>query len=191
MLRNTMAIAPDELVLTAGCVHVGEGSILREALAILSAQGRNLRCIVIPRYPEKSSVIKEELGPQTLCITEASIAASWTTCIIARVGILDTMYKLCDIAFIGGTFVPVGGHNVWDAARHVLPVLFGPDYHTQQESCTQLLNAGVGFCVADARSLADQIYRLSERNNIQVHAALTALNQDMQQRLDQIEKVLP
>ena len=107
-----MGIAPDETVLTAGCIHVGEGTVLREALAILAAQGLSIKCIVVPRYPDKAATIIHELG-ESLLLHDSATTAPWNICCIAKVGILDDMYKLATIAFIGGTFVPIGGHNVW------------------------------------------------------------------------------
>jgi 3-deoxy-D-manno-octulosonic-acid transferase len=73
---------------------------------------------------------------------------------------MDDMYSMADIAFVGGTFVPVGGHNVWDAARYGIPVLFGPDYHTQQAGCERLIRGGVGFEVADAAEFAHTVVRV-------------------------------
>ena len=78
-------------------------------------------------------------------------------------GILDEMYKISDIAFVGGTFVDVGGHNVWDPARFGIPVFFGPDYHTQTEGCEKLMDAGVGFAAANGLELAEQIVRVMKK----------------------------
>jgi len=190
-LRAKLGIAPNERVLTAGCLHVGEGTILREALALVAAQGTSIRCVVVPRYPEKAGILHKELGESSLLLHDTTTSQPWNICIVAKVGILDDMYKLCDIAFIGGTFVPIGGHNVWDAARYALPVVFGPDYHTQHEGCTTLLDAQAGFCVNNGHELAEQIVRLSGEETTGIPNAFIALNNAMDNRIQQIAQVLP
>jgi hypothetical protein len=53
------------------------------------------------------------------------------------------MYKIADAAVVGGTFVDIGGHNVWEPARFGIPVFFGPYHQSQSSSCEKLLAAGI------------------------------------------------
>ena len=81
-------------------------------------------------------------------------------CLIEKTGILDDMYKAADAAVVGGTFTDIGGHNVWDAASFAIPVFFGPCHHTQQESCSLLRQAGVGFTASDGEELALRMFEV-------------------------------
>jgi 3-deoxy-D-manno-octulosonic-acid transferase len=153
-LRRRLGIGERELVLTAGCLHPGEGSVVRDALAHLRLRGCVLRCVVVPRHRERAAALAAELGEGTLRLTGTSTDAPWEVCLIDKYGILDDMYSLADAAVVGGTFVPVGGHNPWDAARYGIPVFFGPLHHTQQQSCDRLRQAGAGFAVEGADDMA-------------------------------------
>ena len=159
-LRKQMNAGENDLILTAGCLRAGEGVVVREALRILSEQNFNLRCIVVPRHTNEVRDLLAELGEKTLYIREISTRKSWDICLVDAMGVLDALYRLADLAIVGGTFVPIGGHNVWDAARYGIPVFFGPDYHTQTESCERLLAAGVGFKAGNAKELAHAMYRV-------------------------------
>jgi 3-deoxy-D-manno-octulosonic-acid transferase len=92
---------------------------------------------------------------------------------------------------VGGTFVSVGGHNVWDAAQFGVPVFFGPDFHTQQESCEQLIEAGVGFTAATAEELAELIATVLKSDTSGFAGALSAFIQSANARRDEIGRMLP
>jgi 3-deoxy-D-manno-octulosonic-acid transferase len=155
-LRSALFLDNNEFCLTAGCLHAGEGTVLRKAIDKVKAAGLSVKCIVVPRYLSESASLSRELGPGAVVLSEPAAGASgWGTCIIDKMGVLDAMYRIADAAFIGGTFDTTGGHNMWDAAQFGIPVLFGPDFHTQQESGKTLLAAGVGFRAETAEELAD------------------------------------
>jgi 3-deoxy-D-manno-octulosonic-acid transferase len=170
-LRRRLGIGERELVLTAGCLHPGEGSVVRDTLAQLRRQGRAVRCVVVPRHRERAAALAAELGEGTLRLTGTSTDAPWEVCLIDKYGILDDMYALADAAVVGGTFVPVGGHNPWDAARYGIPVLFGPLHHTQQQSCDRLRQAGAGFAVEDADDMAQSLASVLDGGRVAFAAA--------------------
>jgi 3-deoxy-D-manno-octulosonic-acid transferase len=159
-LRERMELNEKSFVITAGCVHAGEGEYIRKACEQIAAMGHSLRWIIVPRHLEDTPSLLQELGPGTLHLTDTEAPREWEVCLIEKIGILDDMYKIADAAFVGGTFVDVGGHNVWEPARYGIPVFFGPYYHTQNESCERLMTAGVGFKVDDAGSLAEIVVRV-------------------------------
>ncbi|MBD3344088.1 MAG: hypothetical protein GF401_03395 [Chitinivibrionales bacterium] len=156
-LRKQMHCDNGMTIMTAGCVHPREATLIRTTLEILSERGFPLRCIIVPRHLTAVPAILEELSDETLHLKDIHTTRNWNVCLIEKFGILEDMYSIGDLAFVGGTFVEVGGHNVWEAARFGIPVFFGPDYHTQKTSCTQLLEAGVGFSATDPESLAQSI----------------------------------
>lgn len=157
--RRSMHLAESDIVITAGCLHRGEGGVLRRCLDELSRRGRRCKCIVVPRYLEESEEIAGELGSSVLRLSEAGTAAAWDTCIVEKMGILETMYRIADAAIVGGTFVNIGGHNVWEPARFGIPVFFGPDCQTQNSSCEKLLTFGVGCKVSSGEELAGGLER--------------------------------
>jgi 3-deoxy-D-manno-octulosonic-acid transferase len=158
-LRRRMNLTPADIVVTAGCVHKGEGAMLRACCDELKKRGRACKCIIVPRYLEESAAIAEELGKGAVRLSESATTAAWECCIVEKFGVLETMYRIADAAVVGGTFVPVGGHNVWEPARFGIPVFFGPSRHEQIASCEKLLVAGVGFSAANAIELAAALER--------------------------------
>lgn len=190
-LRAAMKIAANDFVLTAGCLHAGEGRILTETLDKINKLGGRVKCIVVPRYPDETPSLMKELGPKTLCLRETSAAAAWDTCLVDKFGVLEDMYRISDAAFVGGTFVAVGGHNVWDAAQFGIPVFFGPDFHTQEESCKKLLDAGVGFMAQSGDDLAALILQTAKTDRSVFAGALSRFIQGVQDRQKEIEQVLP
>jgi 3-deoxy-D-manno-octulosonic-acid transferase len=153
-LRLAMVLDNSAFCLTAGCLHSGEGAVLRAALDIVGRTGLAIKCIVVPRHLRETGPLARELGPAAVVYPEPRATGPWDICLIDKMGILDAMYRIADAAFIGGTFNTTGGHNMWDAAQYGVPVLFGPDIHTQQESGSTLRSAGVGFSVGSAGELA-------------------------------------
>ena len=190
-LRAAMSLAAGDFVVTAGCLHAGEGRVLREALDKINIGGRRVKCVAVPRYLGESPSLIKELGPDTLHIREPSSTVSWEICLVDKLGVLEAMYKMADAAFVGGTFVSVGGHNVWDAAQFGIPVFFGPDFHTQRESCEMLLGAGVGFLARSSKELAELITGVAKTDTSGFAAALSRFIQGARDRQQEIERILP
>jgi 3-deoxy-D-manno-octulosonic-acid transferase len=64
------------------------------------------------------------------------------------------------VAFVGGSLVPVGGHNVLEPASVGVPVLFGPHTEHFREPAAALTEAGGGMTVEDASSLGRTVSRI-------------------------------
>jgi 3-deoxy-D-manno-octulosonic-acid transferase len=84
--------------------------------------------------------------------TDAQEAAKADCLIIDCIGLLSSIYRYGQIAYIGGGF-GVGIHNVLEAAVYGVPVLFGPNYHKFREACG-LIDVGGGFSIADTKQYA-------------------------------------
>jgi 3-deoxy-D-manno-octulosonic-acid transferase len=67
---------------------------------------------------------------------------------------LSELYSIADAAFVGGSLVPIGGHNVLEPAVHGVPVLFGPHTGHVAEPAAALESVGGGMRVASPRELA-------------------------------------
>ena len=82
------------------------------------------------------------------------------TALVDTVGELSMLYAAADVAFVGGSLVPVGGHNLLEPAALGVPVLSGPYQANALEIARQLFAAGAAFEVADSHALADALRRL-------------------------------
>lgn len=189
--RRMMNLNHDSTVITAGCIHPGEAVVIRKAADILYSKGYNWKWIVVPRHLEKTPVILEEMGKDTLHIKTIDFSDKWNICLIEKLGILEDMYMLADSAILGGTFINVGGHNVWEAVQHAIPVFFGPDYHKQQESCGRILDAGVGFCVDNAMELAEGLIRVLKTDTSKFSSNMSVFIEAMRKNEMSLESYIP
>jgi 3-deoxy-D-manno-octulosonic-acid transferase len=74
--------------------------------------------------------------------------------LVDTVGELASLYASVDVAFVGGSLVPVGGHNLLEPAALGVPVITGPYQSNAQEIADWLLGEGAALQVADAAGLA-------------------------------------
>jgi 3-deoxy-D-manno-octulosonic-acid transferase len=191
ILRTRLKVSPRAIVITAGCIHTGEGAVLRSFLDELTRRGHACTCIVVPRHLDEAEAIARELGPTVRRLPDIESSTSFTLCLIEKLGILDAMYRLADAAIVGGTFEEIGGHNVWEPARYGIPVFFGPHYFSQHAGCEKLLAAGVGFRVLDGTTLAAGVERVlwNTPGTFSAAAALFAEQMNQQQRF--LEPLIP
>ncbi len=190
-LRRSMNLDPESIVITAGCVHPGEANIIRQTIEILNKKGKQWKWIVIPRHLQKTQSILEELGEGTIHVHTTDLPAEWNVCCIEKMGILEDMYMIADSAILGGTFIDVGGHNVWEAVQFGLPVFFGPDFHTQQASCERIINAGTGFCVQNAHELADRLVEVCQKESSHFTDAMSAFMEKVNREATAVESYIP
>ncbi len=156
-VRESMNIAADKKIITVGCVHPIEASVINNTVNILISQGYIWKWIVVPRHINKADVIIKELREGAVRVAGTDLSGEWNICLIEAFGVLEDMYMIADAAVLGGTFINVGGHNVWEAVQYAIPVFLGPDYHTQRESCEKIISSSVGYCVSSAEELAKML----------------------------------
>ncbi|MFP4679035.1 MAG: 3-deoxy-D-manno-octulosonic acid transferase [Chitinispirillaceae bacterium] len=159
-LRKKLNVDESVLLVTAGCVHPGEGLVVKQCLDRLKQLNMPVKFIIVPRHMEAVSALIDELGDDVLHLTDTETDKEWNVCLVERFGVLDDMYRIADAAVVGGSFVRVGGHNVWDAARFGIPVFFGPYTYSQKESCDRLVSSGVGFRSENGAGLGQTIYKV-------------------------------
>jgi len=142
----------------AASTHAGEDEIILAAHRQLLAEHPQALLILVPRHPERFASVFE------LCRKEGFVAArrSRDEAVSAATQVLvgDTMgellflYALADIAFVGGSLVPNGGHNLLEPAALGKPVLSGPHLFNFLEISAQLRDAGALREVENAAELA-------------------------------------
>jgi 3-deoxy-D-manno-octulosonic-acid transferase len=72
-------------------------------------------------------------------------------------GELMTFYAAADVAFVAGSLVPIGGHNLLEPASVGLPVLTGPHNFNSEEIAQLLVDAGAAVVVSDTAALAHAV----------------------------------
>jgi 3-deoxy-D-manno-octulosonic-acid transferase len=151
----------------AGSTHPGEedeciaahNALLRQA----RAAGRMPPLLVLaPRRPERFTAVAQWLAAQGQQVSRSSqgVVSSPDVVLIDEMGSLMDWYAAADVAFVGGSMVPVGGHNLLEPASLGRPVLAGPHQFNAPEVAQQLRDAGGLVIVANAQELAAAVQAL-------------------------------
>jgi 3-deoxy-D-manno-octulosonic-acid transferase len=162
--RRALGLEPATAVWIAGSTHRGEEEILLDAHRRLRERVREAGLIIAPRHPERVPEVVElgrRRGFEVVCRSELPRARSAGALIVVdTVGELASLYSVGAVAFVGGSLVPAGGHNVLEPALRGKPVLFGPHMENFRESAGLLRSGGGGMVVRDGVELATALIRL-------------------------------
>jgi len=154
------------VIFTLGSTNPPEEVVLLEALGrVYSAHG-NLRVVLAPRRIERTAEILKTVTAQGFKACLRSTLTGETDPAAFDLLILDTMselrgvYRFADFAFVGGSITPSGGHNIYEAAEHGIPLLFGEHIFTNREIGNALLARDCAWIVRTADDLVEHITRL-------------------------------
>ena len=151
-------------VWTAGSTHEGEEELVLGAHAVLERAVRGALLVLVPRHPQRFAGVAALLERRGLVFDRRG--RSETVRPEAQVLLLDTMgeltafYAASDVAFVGGSLVPVGGHNLLEPAALGVPVITGTHTQNGPEIARLLIEAGGALEVADGVALAAAAGRL-------------------------------
>ncbi len=168
----------DNLILAAS-THVGEDEIIAETFTKLKKEFDNLKLVVVPRHPERSKriqkIFKENSINSEISSTLPGEFLYNDVVIINSVGMLNELYRMATISFVGGSlFKKYGGHNVVEPAINKCSFIVGPfmknfeeviNIFKKEEACIQL---------SDSKDLYNKMKELltnhGMRNNMSVKA---------------------
>lgn len=161
-IKDSFGIPGDALVITAGSTHPGEEELLVAIYRELLSGFSNLCLVLVPRHPERSGNIEEMLLASGFHTVRRSALKSGDKCppgsvlLVDTVGDLMKLYSLSDIAYVGGSLVPNGGHNLLEPASLGIPSIFGPRMENFREVASLVLRYGAGLQVENAEELAER-----------------------------------
>jgi 3-deoxy-D-manno-octulosonic-acid transferase len=128
-LRSALAQAGAGPVIVCGSTVEGEEPILLAAFKNVLAAHPKAVMILAPRHPERFAAVAqmlEHLGVSFRKRSEwISEPLAGSVLLLDTIGELSALYALADVAFVGGSLVPRGGHNILEPAQHGVPVLVG------------------------------------------------------------------
>ncbi len=170
-LRHEFGFEDHDPVFVAGSTHEGEERAVLEAFAHLRARHPRLQLVLAPRHPERGDQIHRLVEQFGFSVYRRSQAVQGQpqpqpAGPQARVVILDTIgelakvYALADVVFVGGSLVPIGGHNVLEPLAQGKPVLTGPHTHNFRDIMALALAADAVQIVRNADELAGAVERL-------------------------------
>ncbi|QZD71736.1 lipid IV(A) 3-deoxy-D-manno-octulosonic acid transferase [Pseudomonas sp. 3-2] len=158
--------AQERPVWIAASTHEGEDEVVLNAHRRLLANHPDALLILVPRHPERFNSVFELCQREGFATvrrsTGASVDAQTSVLLGDTMGELLFLYALADSAFVGGSLVPNGGHNLLEPAALAKPVISGPHLFNFLDIAAQLRSAGALAEVDDAEGLATEVQRLFE-----------------------------
>jgi 3-deoxy-D-manno-octulosonic-acid transferase len=120
----------DRFVWLIASTHKDEEKIFLDIYKVLKEKLPELLLILVPRHPERFPVVKKLIEKEHLSVATRTLQETVNTktdvYLVDTMGELKAMYAAADVAFIGGSMVSNGGHNILEASAIGVPVMFGP-----------------------------------------------------------------
>lgn len=166
--KKRFRLPEETLILVAGSTHDGEEKILVDSYKKISDEfDGDLLLVIIPRHPErKKDVLNLLKNVGVNCRLRSQLKSDDALIAPGDVLLVDTLgevldfYSVANLVFVGGSLVPVGGHNLLEASLLSRPVLFGPHVHNFKEISKKLIRSGAGVKVADQQDFERQVLNM-------------------------------
>ena len=177
-------------VWVAGSTHPAEEPIVLQAHRQLRTSEPRALLILAPRHPARFPAAAAAIAAQGFrCVRRSSIGSdpradavldsSHEVLLLDSLGELLEFYAAADVAFVGGSLVPIGGHNLLEPAALGLPVLAGPEQFNSPDIAHALAQQGALITVHDADELAAALASLlrdADRRAVKGEAARLAID---------------
>ncbi len=182
-LLSRLKITDRSRILVVGSTHPGEEEIILDAWAVVRKKIPGLKLILAPRHPERFDAVARLLGERGIVFSRYSNPSleNPEAVLVDAMGILSKLYGVGDAAIVAGSFAPIGGHNLLEAAVHSVPVLYGPHMHNQPEILKIFKQSGAGKQV-EKDDLASALEALFMNENERLRMGRTGAQAAMQNR---------
>ena len=173
----------DRPVLMLASTRDGEEALLLDALARTDALPAATLIVIVPRHPQRfdavAALLDERRVPYARRSANAPVGASTRVVLGDSLGEMFAYYGACDVAFVAGSLLPLGGQNLIESIAVGVPTLIGPHMYNFAEASEAALAAGAALRIRDAdemfavaaRLLGDRGERELMRGNAQTFIA--------------------
>ncbi|MDH4227073.1 MAG: 3-deoxy-D-manno-octulosonic acid transferase [Deltaproteobacteria bacterium] len=198
-IMRSLGIAAGDIVLTAGSTHPGEEKLILQAHETLKREFPELKLIIAPRHPERFSEVASLLSAGKIPFARRSRGVGSekpSISLLDTLGELGIVYSFSTIAFVGGSLVNIGGHNLLEPAFFSRPVIFGPYVKSYKQMAEELAGSGGGFLVNtidDLIAIAGQLLRdkaLYDKAGKAAHDFVVANSGTATKTLDLMDKLI-
>jgi 3-deoxy-D-manno-octulosonic-acid transferase len=153
--------APGRPIWVAGSTHEGEEPVILDAHRRVLEQFPDALLVLVPRHPQRFESVRDLLAKRHERAADrsskAAISPATSVLLGDTMGELMTFYAAADVAFVAGSLVPIGGHNLLEPASVGRPVLTGPHNFNGEEIAQLLMDAGAAFIVTDTEQIAHAV----------------------------------
>jgi 3-deoxy-D-manno-octulosonic-acid transferase len=160
--------APRRALWVAGSTHGGveEEAVLAAQRSVGAAHCAAL-LVLAPRHPNRFGEVASWLEREGIAFTRRSQSSAGdasrdepSVLLLDTLGELIYFYAAADVAFVGGSLVPIGGHNLLEPAALGLPVLTGPNNSNGEDVARLLLDCGAAQIVRNGADLGSRVAAL-------------------------------
>jgi 3-deoxy-D-manno-octulosonic-acid transferase len=149
-------------LLVVGSSHRGEEEILIGVYLSLKERFARLQMVLAPRHPQRFAEVEKLLKAKGLDYqkksgTNGQLDFVQDILLLDTLGDLQDFYALGDVAFVGGSLVDAGGHNLLEPARFGKPVLFGPFTGNFTSLASEMKQRGAGIQVMGGDDLRREL----------------------------------
>ena len=195
-LTRSRRLVADRPVLLGASTHNGEESALMALLPALQKVMPDLLLVLAPRHTHRCDQIRRVLASSGQAVVSFSDGGALTlsdqVLLVDVMGELDAFFELASVAFIGGSLVPVGGHNLLEAVRAGTPTVMGRHLDNIEDIAQQFIDSQAIMIVKDGHELQQVVINLMgnvEESNRLVAAANKVMASN-QGALDRVEKLI-
>ena len=175
-LRKAFTTGGAGPMLVAGSTVEGEEPLLLQALEEASVQYLTMAAILAPRHRERFAAVAKLLADSRWHLVRRS---EWngeplfpgTIVLLDTIGELASLYAIADVAFVGGSLVPRGGHNILEPAQYGKPIVIGPHYENFRDIITIFRRADAVRVVEPAQLGAEFVRILQNESGLGARAA--------------------
>jgi 3-deoxy-D-manno-octulosonic-acid transferase len=163
LTRDQVFIPSNKSVIVAGSVRKGEIEIIIKVFKTVRDELENSYLIIAPRHLNRVGEIEGILNRENISYMKRTSKKSFDgedVLILDTIGELRSFYSIADIAFVGGTLLPYGGHNLLEPAFFGVPILFGPHTENTRESAHDLIQLECAIMVKNEKDFRRDIYYL-------------------------------
>lgn len=146
----------------AASTREGEEKLLLET--VRNIRGADALAVIVPRHPQRFNDVAELLKSNGIAFQRrrenAAVKPQTRVLLGDSMGEMFAYYGASDVAFIGGSLLPLGGQNLIEACAIGVPVLIGPHTFNFAEATIQAIACGAAQRISSAAALAIEIDRL-------------------------------
>lgn len=172
VLRRSLSV--NRPVWIAASTHEGEEKLVLDAFGRVLETAPDCLLLIAPRHPERFDRVADLCRRRGYKVRRRSeggpVGDDTAIYLVDTLGELPVCYAAADVAFVGGSLVPVGGHNMLEAASLGVPILTGPHFFNFTEIAEVLCNAGAAWVVEDSAALAAHVRMLIDNANLRYKA---------------------
>lgn len=156
----------DRKIFVAGSTRTGENEIILNVFEKL----KNTVLIIVPRHLENVDKIINLIDKSNLSFIKYSEIEKGNTnkkdiIVVDKMGVLRKLYSISDIAFVGGTLVNIGGHNLLEPLFYRKKPIFGKYTQNVTDISKEILKRNIGFQVQNESEFLEAINSLEKNNN--------------------------